>query len=441
LTVLASLRMRVVLAMLGMSLVGLVGAYLLIANIERVEEGDSAHRDAARVAHRVAALLIATPHSDQRSISAITAGLGDDGVLVIEHGMRILSVPLTGTSPRATETAALPGGRVEVTTPIENTNALSLELTAVSGGMLLLVAGSGVAVTEIATRGLRRPITRAVEAADRVATGDFSARIGETGTSEFTRLAHSFDSMAALLANSDRRERHFLADLAHELATPLNVITGFAMSLADGTVTRPAEQRDAAELIAAETERLGGLFEDLRHLTRLDWNEVVRREPVDLAPLCHELFARFGPTARQNGVALFVRARTATVVTDRRLVDTVAVNLLTNALRYTPKGGSVTVSLRVRGRDVVLAVTDTGIGISPENKDHVFDRLYRVDEARDRVSGGSGLGLAIARRAALALDGRLEVDSTVGKGSEFRLVLPRASDPIDPDRAPSTERG
>jgi len=205
----------------------------------------------------------------------------------------------------------------------------------------------------------------------------------------------------------------------------------------------PAETAEewVTRRIAAETERLGGLFEDLRHLTRLDWNEVVRREPVDLAPLCHELFARFGPTARQNGVALFVRARTATVVTDRRLVDTVAVNLLTNALRYTPKGGSVTVSLRVRGRDVVLAVTDTGIGISPENKDHVFDRLYRVDEARDRVSGGSGLGLAIARRAALALDGRLEVDSTVGKGSEFRLVLPRASDPIDPDRAPSTERG
>lgn len=423
---LSSLRMRVVLAMLGVSLVGLVGAYLLIASIEGVEERGAAQKDASRVAQRIAAILVARPNADAASLAAITAGLGDDGVLVTEQGKQLISVPLPGTAARVTQTAAMPNGQVTVTAPVENTKGLSLELTAVSGGMLLLVASGGLVVTEIVARGLRRPITRAVEAADRVATGDFDARIGDIGTSEFTRLARAFDSMAARLATSDLRERHFLADLAHELATPLNVITGFAMSLADGTVTRPDQQRQAAELIAAETERLEGLFEDLRHLTRLDWNEVVRREPVDLAQLCHNLAARFGPTARQIGVTLSVRARTATVLTDRRLVETVAVNLLTNALRYTPQGGLVTVSVRSHSRDIVLSVADTGIGISAADREHVFDRLFRVDEARDRVSGGSGLGLAIARRAALALEGRLEVDSTLGKGSEFRLVLPRA---------------
>ncbi len=413
--------------MLGMSLVGMLGAFLLITQVERVEERAAAHRDAASAAHRVANLLAGRHHPDQSLLSAIDAGLGDDGVVVSERGAPVFSVPYSGNASTVSESVETPTGKVTVTAAIENTSGLSLELTAISGGLLLLVAVGGIAVIEAVSRGVRRPIARAVAAADRVATGDFSARIGQTGTAEFGRLAQSFDSMAARLADSDRRERHFLADLAHEVATPLSIITGFAVSLADGTVTKPGEQREAAELIAAETDRLGSLLDDLRQLTGLDWNQSVHPQEVDLAELCHDLVARFRPTARQDGISLAVQASPLVMTTDRRLVDTVAVNLLTNALRYTPRGGQVSVILRATTHDVVIAVRDTGIGISAEDKQRVFDRLYRVDEARDRVSGGSGLGLAIARRAALALNGRLELDSAVGEGSEFRLVLPRNS--------------
>lgn len=431
---LASLRTRVILAMLSMSLIGTLGAYLLITQVERVEETVAAQRDATSIANRVAKLFTTAPPAEKLLGSALGSGLGDDGVTVTQHGVKVLTIPFHGSPPTVTRSATFPGGTVDVTTSIENTSGLSLELTAISAGVLLLVAVGGVGVTEIVTRGLRRPITQAVDAADRVASGDFSARIGQIGTSEFTRLAQSFDSMAARLANSDRHERNFLADLAHEVATPVNVITGFAMSLADGTVTTPAGQREAARFITTETERLANLLDDLRHLTRLDWNEPVRRESVDLAQLCRELGARFRPNARRAGISLFVRTQPTTLVTDRRLVETVAVNLLTNALRYTPTGGRVTVSVKERARDVVLAVTDTGIGISEENRDLVFDRLYRVDEARDRVSGGSGLGLAIARRASLALGGRLEMDSKVGKGSVFRLILPRVDAEVSTDQ-------
>ena len=436
---LASLRVRVVLLMIGMSLVGMLGAFVLITQVERVEERAAARRDASSVAHRVAKLLAGRPLPDQTLLAAIDAGLGDDGILISERGAPVLSVPYSGKDPTVSESVPMQNGKVTVTTAIENTRGLSLELTAISGGLLLLGAVGGIAVIEAVSRGVRRPIARAVAAADRVASGDFSARIGRTGTAEFGRLAQSFDSMAARLADSDRRERHFLADLAHEVATPLSIITGFAVSLADGTVTKPAEQREAAELIAAETDRLSGLLDDLRQLTGLDWNQSVHPQEVDLAELCLDLVARFRPTARQDGISLAVQAAPLLMTTDRRLVDTVAVNLLTNALRYTPRGGQVSVILRANADEVVIAVRDTGIGISPQDKERVFDRLYRVDEARDRVTGGSGLGLAIARRAALALGGRLELDSTVGEGSEFRLVLPRRVSQPHSAAAPSAK--
>ena len=136
---------------------------------------------------------------------------------------------------------------------------------------------------------------------------------------------------------------------------------------------------------------------------------------------------RFAPAAANAGVKLSLSVRANQILSDRRLLETVASNLLSNALRYTPEGGRVEVHVRQHRGRVVLMVRDNGVGIAPEHQQRIFERLYRVDSARNRATGGSGLGLAIAQRAAQSLGGHIELESTPGRGSEFRLVLPTAN--------------
>ncbi len=176
-----------------------------------------------------------------------------------------------------------------------------------------------------------------------------------------------------------------------------------------------------------ESDRLQQLLDDVRHLHRLELAESVRQEQVDLGALCAETGQRFRLAAGAAGVTLVVCAEQVPVRADPRLIDAVVNNFVSNAIRYTPAGGRVRIVAQ-RGRSVaVIAVRDTGMGIGPEHLERIFDRLYRVDEARDRATGGFGLGLAIARRAAQSLHARIEVTSTPGEGSEFRLLLPAPS--------------
>ncbi len=155
----------------------------------------------------------------------------------------------------------------------------------------------------------------------------------------------------------------------------------------------------------------------------------VRQEQVDIGVLCTETARRFGLAAQTAGVTFIVCAEQISVIADPRLIDAVVNNFVSNAIRYTPSGGRVQIQVHRRRSAAVVAVRDTGIGISPQHLERIFDRLYRVDEARDRATGGSGLGLVIARRAAQSLCARIEVESKPGDGSEFRLVLPPISSP------------
>ncbi|MGI8714719.1 MAG: sensor histidine kinase [Solirubrobacteraceae bacterium] len=230
--------------------------------------------------------------------------------------------------------------------------------------------------------------------------------------------------MAARLERADADQRQFLADVAHEIVTPVNTISGFGLALADGAAEGREQRAEAKALIEAETERLRGLLTDRRELTRLDLTEGVRLAPVALAPFAHELVARFRPAATAATLTLSVTVHAHELRTDARLLETVASNLLSNAIRYTPEGGHVEVRLRQHRDKLVLAVRDSGVGIAPEHQQRIFERLYRVDDTRDRATGGSGLGLAIAYRAAQSLGGHLELESTLGQGSEFRLILP-----------------
>lgn len=313
----------------------------------------------------------------------------------------------------------------------------TLALTLVVAAVVAFVILAAVAVAAVIVRAIRRPIERTIATADRLAAGDLSARMGGSGPDEFVRLGRAFDGMAERLESADRDQRQFLADVAHEIAHPVGTISGFALAFADGTLETPEEQAEAGTLIHDETQRLQTLLADLRELTTLDLAEAVRAEPVEIGLLCRDLAARFAPTARAAGIDLNAEADTLTLTSDRRLLETILGNLLSNAIRYTPAGGKVTLTARRERRGLVFAVRDSGVGIAPEHQARIFDRLYRIDESRARATGGTGLGLAITQRAAHALHARIELDSQPGTGSEFRLVLPRAPGRTRRARGPS----
>jgi len=411
---------------------------MAIGRIEQSEEQASDRAKDVQIARSLAAQAVGG--AGVRQFGTIQSVLPNDQILVYRGGRIVFAgPPVTGSAFELEVTSAFPGGRVvfrDYHPPVPDS---SLGLTLVVGGWVLLVILAALVAAWWLTRAIQGPIARAAVAADRVAAGDFGARIGAVSPDEFARLARAFDSMAARLEAVDRDQRQFLADVAHEIATPVNAISGLAGALADGTLATAEQRAEAAGLIETQTGRLGSLLEDLRRLTRLDLAEPVRWEGVDVADLCQSVRARFGSAAALAGVELSVEAEHGHVTADPRLLETILDNFVSNAIRYTPAGGSVRVRATQSARALVLSVADTGIGIAREDLERIFDRFYRVDRARDRAMGGSGLGLSLAWRSAQALDARIEVSSEPGRGSDFRLVLPTrrvASSRPDTNAAP-----
>ncbi|HLQ05695.1 MAG TPA: HAMP domain-containing sensor histidine kinase, partial [Verrucomicrobiae bacterium] len=275
---------------------------------------------------------------------------------------------------------------------------------------LLLVFGAG--------RGMRRftrPMDDLIDAAGRIERGDYSATIPESGPRELRSVARAFNSMSARLKSSDEQRRSFLADVVHELRTPLSVIRGQAEGIADGVYAADAEH--IAPIVDA-TRSLELLVEDLRALALTDTGSLVlNREPIDPAELVDETVASFAAQADEAGVKLNASAPSGLPVVDvdpTRMRSAIG-NVIANALRHTPSGGSVSVSAAVAGTDrVVISVADTGDGIAPELLPHVFERFVRGAESK-----GSGLGLAIAHDITVAHGGTIDVESTLGAGTTF----------------------
>ncbi|MEA2506275.1 MAG: two-component system, OmpR family, sensor histidine kinase BaeS [Actinomycetota bacterium] len=420
---LASFRLWLLVAMLTAGGVGLVGADISLKRIQQSDERKADRAQDLRIAHSIGARV--ETGISLKALRIMQSVLPYDQILVYRGGRQIFAGPaITGADLEVTETGHFPGGRVQIRDYHSAAPSSSLEITFILGAWILLVIAAAVLTTAILTRALQGSIEQSVAAADRVAVGDLGARIGAVGPDEFARLANAFDSMAARLEAADREQREFLADVAHEIATPVNAISGLATALLDDTLQMPAERADAAYFIEKETERLGSLLEDLRRLTHLDYVEVIHREEIDAADLLRSLATRFSAEAAKAGLSLSVGDGHHRFTTDKRVLETVLNNFVTNAIRYTPPGGRVIVRAARDGNKLALSVADTGPGMSPHDLERIFDRFYRVDQTRDRATGGSGLGLAIARRAAQALNGWIEVSSEVGHGSTFSIVLP-----------------
>jgi signal transduction histidine kinase len=283
-------------------------------------------------------------------------------------------------------------------------------------------------------RTLTQPIRQLTEATRVVAKGALGQQVEVRSQDELGALAASFNRMSADLAQASTLRRQMTADIAHDLRTPLSVILGYTEALRDGKL--PAEQ-DIFETLYTEAQHLQHLVDDLRTLSLADAGELaLTRQHIAPRALLERAAAAYRAQAEDRQVTLAVHSTPAVpdVDVDPERVAQVLGNLLGNALRYTPPGGTITLDATARDGAVQIRVEDTGTGIAPGDLPHVFERFYRVDPSRHQSDGSSGLGLAIAKSIVEAHGGNIAVASVLGQGTTFTLHLPIAQAEPAPHR-------
>ncbi len=311
--------------------------------------------------------------------------------------------------------------------------------TWIAGGTAVVVA---TLLGLLLSSRITSPVKRLTAAASKVAAGDFFQRVDLKSRDELASLAEAFNTMAESLARTEQQRRQLLSDIAHELNTPLTIIQGNLEAMIDGVV-EPTSERMVS--LRDETLLLSRLVADLRDLSLAEAGHLhLRVEPVDLGELVAATVSAAQAEARMRGIDLetTVQEGLPLVAADPDRVGQVLRNLIGNALRFTPAGGTVRVAAFVGGEPagepssraghVEVIVADTGPGISAEDLPRIFDRFFRVDRSRSRASGGTGLGLAVAKQLVEAHAGRVWADSTVGRGTTLHFTLPAAPPPGAP---------
>lgn len=277
---------------------------------------------------------------------------------------------------------------------------------------------------------LTSPLRQLIPAIDRLAGGDYDARVQATSRDEYGTVAQSFNAMSDQLQRTEKLRSNLVADVAHELRTPIAIITGkLEMLQLQGKLVPP----ETLLPVQDELIRLTRLVDDLHQLSLTEAKRITfDMQATDIAHLLNRVIEHTTDSAAEKDITLTLHLVTerTTLDADPQRITQVFLNLITNAIRYTPEGGRITITLReVRDAHTSTAslqtiIADTGIGIAAEHLPFVFERFYRTDEARSREHGGTGLGLAIAREVVLGHQGNIEVTSTPGQGTTFTVTLP-----------------
>jgi signal transduction histidine kinase len=298
---------------------------------------------------------------------------------------------------------------------------------------ILIAAGVAVILGLALTRRITRPLQALAAGARHIARGELGHRVEVSSRDEVGELAESFNAMARSLDENEQARRRLMADIAHELATPLTVIEGTVDGILDGVFQPDAEHLGS---VKEQTALLTRLISDLRDISLAESGQLkLERAPTDLVELVRRKVSQAELAAGDKDIRLEFEAALGLPVVnvDAGRMEQVVANLIANAVRHTPSGGSITVSARTAGGDaarqvdgpsLLLSVADTGEGIAPEHLPHVFERFYRAEGARSRAGGGAGLGLAIVKQMVQAHGGRVWVDSQPGRGSTFYVALP-----------------
>jgi two-component system sensor histidine kinase BaeS len=292
-----------------------------------------------------------------------------------------------------------------------------------------LVAAIGLSIW--LARQVVSPVQEMMFASREIAEGRYEKRVGTTEdvnpADELSQLAFSFNQMAAQLEQTENRRRELIADVSHELRTPLTAIKGYSEGLMDGVM--PANNETYAQ-IHKEAERMQRLVADLQELSRVEAKGfAIHAHPYSLSNIEQSLRKQIGKQFEEKGITLKFKIanRVPKVLVDEDRLSQILLNLLNNAMQYTPKGGQVHVSATHVNGEVLVEVADTGAGIAAEHLPRVFDRFYRMDKSRSRTEGGSGIGLTITKRLVEAHGGRVWAASEgEGKGSKFSFTIPIA---------------
>jgi signal transduction histidine kinase len=293
-------------------------------------------------------------------------------------------------------------------------------------GRLALALAVGIALGGVLflwlSRRLTEPVRVLTRATEQVAAGRYDVEIPEAkGSDEIARLSERFRGMVEKLAEAEQLKRSFLMSVSHELRTPLTAIRGHVEALREGIVTEPEQVLVSLDIVAAETDRLERLVGDVLDLAKLQAHRfTVRREEVDLERVLDQAYGAFTEEARRREIDYRLSGATEApvIVSDGDRVLQVITNLLSNAFRWTPDGGRIELQLGAANGRVAVDVLDTGPGVPTAERARIFDAFVSED------ANGTGLGLPIARELAVALGGGIELESRIGAGSRFRLVLP-----------------
>ncbi|OGO19271.1 MAG: hypothetical protein A2Z14_12950 [Chloroflexi bacterium RBG_16_48_8] len=293
-----------------------------------------------------------------------------------------------------------------------------------AGAIGLLIS---ILLAWLVSRWVAAPLQRMSKAALAVADGDYRQTLGLNGPKEVQNLANSFNAMVHKVQTSQQVQRDFLANVSHELKTPLTSIQGFAQAMLDGAVTDREARDNAARVIFEESDRLRRLVEDLLDLARIDAGQIeFKRQPVDLRALLSRVVDKFVLPAKEKGVVLENRLdELPPMIGDGDRLAQVFTNLVDNAIKHTPTDRNVVIHGDHAQGWISIHVDDSGAGIPNEDLSRIFERFYQVDKARrGRKDRGVGLGLAISRQIVEAHGGRIVAQSAVGKGSRFTVQLP-----------------
>ncbi len=288
--------------------------------------------------------------------------------------------------------------------------------------VIIVIVLVALSVTGRTLRRSATPIADLMDAADRIADGDYSVRVTERGPRQIRMLMRTFNDMFAKLQATDEERRDLLADVTHELRTPLTVIQGNLEGLLDGVYPRDDEHLAP---ILEETRLLSRLIDDLRTVALAESGALVlQKERTDLGALGGEIVASFRAQADEAGVNLIAETDSGLMLDiDPARIRQVLENLIANALRYTPRGGTIRVKTSSEDEVALLAVSDTGAGIPPDDLARIFTRFYKSRDSR-----GTGLGLAIAKNLVAAHGGEINAESEVSKGTTIQFALPM---PVD----------
>jgi signal transduction histidine kinase len=355
--------------------------------------------------------ILLTRGGPLRPGAALSPALLANGAPVEVGGVRVGTVVDLGVTPARNERAN------EFLQRIDRT----LLYASIGGAALALVIGIVLA------RFLTRPLQALTEAIGAMRRGAPAPEVRVTTQDEIGQLVRAFNEMSADLARANAARRRMTADIAHELNTPLSVISGYMEGMRDG-VLDPTPER--FETMYDETRRLQRLIGDLRLLSLADAGELrLQREPIAPRRLLDAVAAAYQPHAAQQQIAIEVEAADTlpAINVDRERMLQVFANIMSNALRHTPAGGRISLTAVQHGGEVQFTVADTGNGIAPEALPHIFERLYRADASRQIHDGGSGLGLSIARAIVELHGGSIAAQSAPSVGTTISMTLPVAA--------------